>query len=173
EELSLPPLYDELAAALSPQLRWEVVFVDDGSTDGSYRELSRLHESFDNVRVIRLRRNFGKAAALAAGFEQARGEVVVTIDADLQDDPAEISSLLTKLDEGYDVVSGWKVRRQDSLPRRIVSRIYNRTTGWVTGVRLHDMNNGLKAYRAEVVRDLRLYGDLHRYVPVLAHHRGF
>jgi glycosyltransferase involved in cell wall biosynthesis len=173
EEPSLRPLYDELAAALTSGFRWEVVFVDDGSTDGSYRELSKLHDAFDNVRVVRLRRNFGKAAALAAGFQQTRGEVVVTIDADLQDDPAEIPSLLAKLDEGYDVVSGWKVRRQDSLPRRIFSRVYNRTTGWVTGVRLHDMNNGLKAYRAEVVRDLRLYGDLHRYVPVLAHHRGF
>jgi glycosyltransferase involved in cell wall biosynthesis len=173
EELSLRGLYDELAGALEAGFRWEVVFVDDGSTDGSYRELSQLHDAFDNVRVVRLRRNFGKAAALAAGFEQARGEFVVTIDADLQDDPAEIPNLLEKLDEGYDVVSGWKIRRQDSLPRRFFSRIYNRTTGWVTGVRLHDMNNGLKAYRAEVVRDLRLYGDLHRYVPVLAHHRGF
>jgi glycosyltransferase involved in cell wall biosynthesis len=173
EEQSLRPLYGELAAALGPAEAWEVVFVDDGSTDGSYAELKRLHEEFENVRVVQLRRNFGKAAALSAGFEQAQGEAVVTIDADLQDDPAEIPHLLAKLDEGYDLVSGWKVRRRDSLARRMFSRLYNRTTGWVTGVRLHDMNCGLKVYRAEVVRDLRLYGELHRYVPVLAHHRGF
>jgi glycosyltransferase involved in cell wall biosynthesis len=173
EEESLRPLYDELAAALGPEAAWEVVFVDDGSTDGSYAELKRLHEAFSNVRVVQLRRNFGKAAALSAGFEQARGEMVVTIDSDLQDDPAEIPHLLEKLNEGFDLVSGWKVRRRDSFARRMFSRIYNRTTGWVTGVRLHDMNCGLKVYRAEVVRDLRLYGELHRYVPVLAHHRGF
>lgn len=173
EEESLRPLYAELAAALGPESAWEVIFVDDGSTDGSYVELKRLHESFSNVRVIQFRRNFGKAAALSAGFQQARGEAIVTIDADLQDDPAEIPQLLAKLDEGYDLVSGWKVSRKDSLPRRMFSRLYNRTTAWVTGVRLHDMNCGLKAYRAEVVRDLRLYGELHRYVPVLAHHRGF
>jgi glycosyltransferase involved in cell wall biosynthesis len=173
EEQSLRPLYGELAAALGPAEAWEVVFVDDGSTDGSYAELKRLHEEFENVRVVQLRRNFGKAAALSAGFEQAQGEAVITIDADLQDDPAEIPHLLAKLDEGYDLVSGWKVRRRDSLARRMFSRLYNRTTGWVTGVRLHDMNCGLKVYRAEVVRDLRLYGELHRYVPVLAHHRGF
>jgi glycosyltransferase involved in cell wall biosynthesis len=173
EEQSLRPLYEELAAALGPAPAWEVVFVDDGSTDGSYAELRRLHEAFANVRVVQLRRNFGKAAALSAGFQQARGEMVVTIDADLQDDPAEIPHLLAKLDEGFDLVSGWKVRRRDSVARRMFSRLYNRTTGWVTGVRLHDMNCGLKAYRAEVVRDLRLYGELHRYVPVLAHHRGF
>jgi glycosyltransferase involved in cell wall biosynthesis len=173
EEQSLRPLYCELAGALGATEAWEVVFVDDGSTDGSFAELTRLHEEFSNVRVVQLRRNFGKAAALSAGFEQARGETIVTIDADLQDDPAEIPHLLTKLDEGYDLVSGWKVRRRDSFARRTFSRLYNRTTSWVTGVRLHDMNCGLKAYRAEVVRDLRLYGELHRYVPVLAHHRGF
>ena len=173
EEQSLRPLYQELAASLGPEAAWEVVFVDDGSTDGSYAELKRLHEEFGNVRVVQLRRNFGKAAALSAGFDQARGEMIVTIDADLQDDPAEIPHLLAKLDEGFDLVSGWKVRRRDSFARRLFSRVYNSTTGWVTGVRLHDMNCGLKAYRAEVVRDLRLYGELHRYVPVLAHHRGF
>jgi len=173
EEESLRPLYAELAGTLGPETAWEVVFVDDGSTDGSYAELKRLHEEFPNVRVVQLRRNFGKAAALSAGFQQARGEMIVTIDADLQDDPAEIPHLLAMLDEGYDLVSGWKVRRRDSFARRMFSRLYNRTTGFVTGVRLHDMNCGLKAYRAEVVRDLRLYGELHRYVPVLAHHRGF
>jgi glycosyltransferase involved in cell wall biosynthesis len=173
EEHTLRSLYEELAVALDPQGSWEVVFVDDGSTDGSYGELMKLHAAFGNLRVVRLRRNFGKSAALAAGFEEARGEVIVTIDADLQDDPAEIGNLLAKLDEGFDLVSGWKARRRDSLPRRLLSQIYNRATGMVTGVRLHDMNCGLKVFRAEVVQDLRLYGELHRYVPVLAHHRGF
>jgi glycosyltransferase involved in cell wall biosynthesis len=173
EELSLRPLYDELGAALDEEFRWEVVFVDDGSTDGSYRQLMQLHDDFDNVKVVQLRRNFGKAAALTAGFEQACGDLIVTIDADLQDDPAEIPSLVAKLEEGFDLVTGWKECRRDAWPRRVASRIYNRTTGWVTGVTLHDMNCGLKVYRAELARDLNLYGELHRYVPVLAHHRGF
>jgi dolichol-phosphate mannosyltransferase len=173
EEHSLRPLYDELAAALGPAFDWDVVFVDDGSRDGSFGELVRLHEEFDNVRVVRLRRNFGKATALAAGFEHARGDVIVTIDADFQDDPAEIPALVAQLDEGFDLVTGWKLRRRDSLARRLFSRVYNRTTGWVTGVRLHDMNCGLKAFRSEVARDLRLYGELHRYVPVLAHQQGY
>ena len=127
EEATLEPLYDEVRAALEPLgIDWEIVFVDDGSTDGSYRELVRLHAAHLNVRVVRLRRNFGKAAALAAGFEVAAGDVIVTMDADLQDDPAEIPNLLAKLDEGYDVVSGWKCDRHDPFVRRFVSRIYNR-----------------------------------------------
>jgi glycosyltransferase involved in cell wall biosynthesis len=174
EQLSLADLYDELAASLeSQELDWEVVFVDDGSTDGSYQELVRLHSSHLNVRVVRLRRNFGKAAALAAGVEVAAGEIVVTMDADLQDDPAEIPNLIAKLDEGYDVVSGWKCDRQDPFVRRFVSRIYNGATRVATGVKLHDMNCGLKAYRAEVFEHVRLYGERHRFVPVLAHHLGF
>ena len=166
-------LFDELQAALEPlDQPWEAVFVDDGSTDGSFAALTRLHNAKDNVRVVRLRRNFGKAAALAAGFAQARGDVVVTIDADLQDDPAEIPRLLAKLDEGFDLVSGWKAHRRDPLSRRALSRIFNWVTGRVSGLRLHDMNCGLKAYRAEVVKELRLYGELHRFIPVLAHYRG-
>ena len=174
EERSVALLYDELAAALDPLGRsWETVFVDDVSTDGSFAALTRLHAQAPNVRVVRLRRNFGKAAALAAGFGQARGEVVVTIDGDLQDDPAEIPKLLAKLDEGFDLVSGWKTRRRDPWSRRVLSRIFNRMTSWLTGVHLHDVNCGLKAYRAEVVHGLRIYGELHRFIPVLAHHRGF
>ena len=166
-------LYDELESALQPLGRsWEAVFVDDGSTDGSFASLTRLHNAHDNVRVIRLRRNFGKAAALAAGFAQAEGDVVVTIDADLQDDPAEIPRLLAKLDEGFDLVSGWKAHRRDPLTRRALSKIFNWVTGRVSGLRLHDLNCGLKAYRAEVVRGLPLYGELHRFIPVLAHYRG-
>jgi glycosyltransferase involved in cell wall biosynthesis len=174
EERSVALLLDELDSALQPLgAPWEAVFVDDGSTDGSYAALTRLHASRDNLTVVRLRRNFGKAAALAAGFAQARGDVIVTIDGDLQDDPAEIPRLLVKLEEGFDLVSGWKSRRRDPLPRRALSRLFNAVAGWVSGVHLHDINCGLKAYRADVVRGLRLYGELHRFIPVLAHHRGY
>jgi glycosyltransferase involved in cell wall biosynthesis len=172
EAPTLAALYEEVATALAGH-NWEIVYVDDGSTDDSYRELVGLHDLHKNIQVVRLRRNFGKAAALSAGFEAAAGEIVVTIDADLQDDPAEIPELLAKLDEGYDLVSGWKNGRKDSFARRLFSKVYNGTTGFVTGVRLHDMNCGLKAYRAEVLQSVRLYGEMHRFVPVLAHHLGF
>jgi glycosyltransferase involved in cell wall biosynthesis len=174
EELTVTPLYEELAAALAQLGRpWETVFVDDGSTDGSFAALTRLHARYENVRVVRLRRNFGKAAALAAGFAQAAGEVVVTIDADLQDDPGEIPRLLAKLDEGFDLVSGWKTNRRDPRRRRLLSKLFNVVTGRISGLRLHDLNCGLKAYRANVLEDLRIYGELHRFLPVLAHYRGF
>ena len=174
EERSVALLHDELGSALDPLGEpWEVVFVDDGSTDGTFGALTRLHAAHDGVCVVRLRRNFGKAAALQAGFEAAQGEIVVTIDGDLQDDPAEIPRLLAKLEEGFDLVSGWKTKRRDPLSRRIPSRIFNAVTGRLSGLRLHDLNCGLKAYRAEVVRGLRIYGELHRFIPVLAHYRGF
>jgi glycosyltransferase involved in cell wall biosynthesis len=174
EERSVALLHEELEAALEPGGEpWEAVFVDDGSTDGTFAALTRLHARTPNTRVVRLRRNFGKSTALAAGFAQAEGETIVTIDGDLQDDPAEIPQLLAKLDEGFDLVSGWKARRRDPLRRRILSRIFNAVTGRISGLRLHDMNCGLKAYRAEVVRGLALYGELHRFIPVLAHYRGF
>jgi glycosyltransferase involved in cell wall biosynthesis len=174
EELTVEPLYDELARALAERGEpWEVVFVDDGSRDGTHATLARLHAGAPNVRVVRLRRNAGKAAALDAGFREVEGEIVVTIDGDLQDDPAEIPRLLAKLDEGYDLVTGWKTRRNDPLPRRILSRVFNTVTSRLSGVRLHDMNCGLKAFRVEVARELDLYGELHRFVPVLAHDLGF
>lgn len=174
EERSVALLYDELSAAFAGDSRtWEAVFVDDGSSDGTFAALTRLHGANDNVRVVRLRRNFGKAAALDAGFGEAIGDVVVTIDGDLQDDPSEIPRLLAKLDEGYDLVSGWKTKRRDPLTRRIPSRIFNTVAGKVSGVHLHDLNCGLKAYRAEVVEGMQLYGELHRYIPVLAHYRGY
>jgi glycosyltransferase involved in cell wall biosynthesis len=174
EEHSLETLYREIADALDSQNQpFEVVFVDDGSTDGSMEVLTRLNAETTNVVVVHLRRNFGKAAALKAGFLEARGDIIVTIDADLQDDPAEISQLLAKLDEGFDLVSGWKTRRNDPLTRRLFSRLFNWTTGVVSGVRLHDVNCGLKAYRAEVLQGMRLYGELHRFIPVLASYRGF
>ena len=174
EELSVALLYEQLEAALQPEGEpWEAVFVDDGSLDGTFAALTRLHARTPNTKVVRLRRNFGKSAALAAGFAHAQGEIVVTIDGDLQDDPAEIPRLLAKLDEGFDLVSGWKTKRRDPLRRRIVSRIFNAVTGRVSGLRLHDMNCGFKAYRAEVVHGLTLYGELHRFIPVLAYYRGF
>jgi glycosyltransferase involved in cell wall biosynthesis len=174
EEPSLAALLDEITDVMDALGRpWEIVFVDDGSTDGSFAELARLRESHEAVRIVRLRRNFGKAAALAAGFTHARGEAVVTMDSDLQDDPAEIPRLLAKLEEGFDLVSGWKARRRDRWSRRALSRIFNRVTGLLTGVRLHDLNCGLKIYRREVVQDIDLYGELHRFMPVLAHFRGF
>jgi glycosyltransferase involved in cell wall biosynthesis len=174
EERSVALLYDELAAAFAGEgLTWEAVFVDDGSTDGTFGALTRLHDANDNVRAVRFRRNFGKAAALDAGFKEAAGEIVVTIDGDLQDDPAEIPRLLARLDEGYDLVSGWKTKRRDPLTRRIPSKLFNTVAGRVSGIRLHDMNCGLKAYRADVLEGLHLYGELHRYIPVLAHYRGY
>ena len=174
EERSLEALYREIADALEPLGHdYEVVFVDDGSTDTSLAVLSRLHDETTNVVVIHLRRNFGKAAALQAGFVEARGDLVVTIDADLQDDPAEIPKLLAKLDEGFDLVSGWKTRRNDPLARRLFSRVFNWVTGVISGVHLHDVNCGLKAYRAEVLHGIRLYGELHRFIPVLASYRGY
>jgi len=174
EESSLEELYREIAAALEPRGEpFEVVFVDDGSTDGSLAALGRIHDAMSNVVIVQLRRNFGKAAALQAGFLEARGEVIVTIDADLQDDPAEIPQLLAKLDEGCDLVSGWKTRRNDPFLRKLFSRIFNWTTGLISGVRLHDVNCGLKAYRAEVLQDMRLYGELHRFIPVLAAYQGY
>jgi glycosyltransferase involved in cell wall biosynthesis len=174
EERSVRLLYEELQASLDAlDEPWEAVFVDDGSTDGSFGALTRLHAAAPNVRVVRLRRNFGKSAALAAGFAVAEGDTVVTIDGDLQDDPAEIPRLLAKLDEGFDLVSGWKTKRRDPWRRRLLSRIFNAVTSRVSGLRLHDMNCGLKAYRAEVLRGLRIYGELHRFLPVLAHYRGY
>jgi glycosyltransferase involved in cell wall biosynthesis len=174
EERSVGLLYEELQAALDPlDEPWEAVFVDDGSADGSFGALTRLHAAATNVRVVRLRRNFGKSAALAAGFGVAEGETVVTIDGDLQDDPSEIPRLLAKLDEGFDLVSGWKTKRRDPWRRRLPSRIFNAVTSRVSGLRLHDMNCGLKAYRAEVLRGVRIYGELHRFLPVLAHYRGY
>jgi glycosyltransferase involved in cell wall biosynthesis len=174
EEQSLRPLLEEISAALEERGEpFEVVFVDDGSTDGSLAVLQQLHDESTNVVAVHLRRNFGKAAALQAGFLEAQGDVIVTMDADLQDDPAEIPQLLAKLDEGFDLVSGWKTRRNDPWARRVFSRMFNWATGAVSGVELHDVNCGLKAYRAEVLKGMRIYGELHRFIPVLAAYRGF
>lgn len=173
EEPSVDPLYRQLAAALDPHREWEVVYVDDGSVDNTFSELVALHAAHSNVRVVRLRKRLGKAAALDAGFAEASGDVIVTIDGDLQDDPAEIPKLLAKLDEGFDLVSGWKTTRKDPITRRVPSRLFNSVAGWLSGTHLHDMNCGLKAFRADVARELTLYGELHRFIPLLAADRGF
>jgi glycosyltransferase involved in cell wall biosynthesis len=175
EEESIEALYEQLSEALGDVGRpYEVIFVDDGSSDGSFETMKSLHDrDNDHVRVIQFRRNFGKTAALAAGFRQARGEVVVTMDADLQDDPAEIGVLLDELDKGYDLVGAWRLRRQDPLSKTLPSRIFNAAVSAMTGVGMHDFNCGFKAYRREVTKDLKLYGDLHRFVPVLAHWQGY
>ncbi len=174
EAENLELLYDRLQDALSQLDRtYELIFVDDGSTDGSFTVLTRLQARNDHMRVIRLRRNFGQTAAFAAGFDHSRGDVVVTMDADLQNDPMDIHKLFGKIDEGYDVVSGWRVDRQDPfLTRRLPSYIANRLISWVTGVMLHDYGCSLKAYRREVVENLKLYGGMHRFIPALASWMG-
>jgi dolichol-phosphate mannosyltransferase len=151
----------------------QIVLVDDGSRDGSWEAIERLSDRDARVLGIRFRRNFGKAAALSAGFDAAAGEVIVTMDADLQDSPREIPKLLAKLDEGFDVVSGWKIQRRDPWHKRWPSKAFNFMVGRLTGVRLHDHNCGLKCFRRDVIHEIRLYGELHRFVPVLAAARGF
>jgi glycosyltransferase involved in cell wall biosynthesis len=174
---SLRTLHAELQATLDPLDMpggYEMIFVDDGSTDGSADVLSDLYENDTRVQVIQFRRNFGKSAALAAGFSAACGSYVVTLDADLQDVPAEIPTLLAPIErDEADLVSGWKADRQDPLTKTLPSMIFNRVVRMVSGVQLHDFNCGFKAYRSEVLSEIQLYGELHRYIPVLAHFRGF
>jgi glycosyltransferase involved in cell wall biosynthesis len=174
EAESLPQLVGELdRVAETEGYELQIILVDDGSTDGTWQVISRLATGDLRILGIRLRRNFGKAAALRAGFDAAEGERIVTLDGDLQDDPAEIVSLLAKLDEGFDVVSGWKRERHDPWHRVMLSRMFNWLVRMMTGVMLHDHNCGLKAFRREVIHEIRLYGELHRFVPVLAAAKGF
>src|SRR5258707_5779870 len=177
EEQNVRPLYEKLSAQLNALgQNYEVIFVDDGSTDKTFAELKTLHDDHPGiVRVVRFRRNFGKTPALVAGFSRCRGEVIFTMDGDLQDDPEEIPNFLKKLDEGYDLVSGWKYPRLDPITKTFPSRVFNGMVSTMTGVHLHDINNGFKAYRREVIEDshLKLYGEFHRFVPVMAHWRGY
>ncbi len=174
EEENIPHLYERLTSEMEHLgLPYEIIAVDDGSRDQSFALLRDLARADRRLRVVRFRRNFGQTAAFSAGFDRARGEVVVTIDADLQNDPADIGALLAKIEEGYDVVSGWRAHRQDPfLNRRLPSIIANRLISWATGVRLHDYGCSLKAYRLEVVRGIRLYGELHRFIPAIASWQG-
>lgn len=171
---SLPILHAKIRAVMDAVGQtWEIIYVDDGSTDGSKVALRTLQVGDDHVVLAIQRRNFGKSLALDTGFALARGAIVITMDADLQDESDEIPHLLAALDDGYDVVSGWKQHRQDPPSKTVPSRIANSITARLTGLHMHDMNSGFKAYRREVVRSLRLYGDLHRYIPALAHYNGF
>lgn len=170
EEENIIPLYEELNSVLS-QIgdSYEMIFVDDGSTDGSYSQLKTLHQSDQNIRVIRFRRNFGQTSAFAAGFNYARGELIVTLDADGQNDPADIPLLLNKLKEGdFDIVTGWRVNRKESLSRRIVSKTANRIISRSSSVSIHDRGCSLKLFKSEVVKQMNLYGQLHRFLPELA-----
>jgi glycosyltransferase involved in cell wall biosynthesis len=175
EEGSVEDLAGRVAAVLDGLgRRFEIIFVDDGSTDGTVRGVRAARERDPRVKLVRLRRNFGKAAALTAGFDQSRGRILVTMDGDLQDDPEEIPRFLTTLEEqDLDLVSGWKRRRQDPASKRLPSRLFNWVTRRLAQVDLHDFNCGFKAYRREVLAEIAVYGELHRYIPVLASRRGF
>jgi len=174
EAESLPELVERIAAAAeSIQRTWEVWIIDDGSSDETFAVVEQLASQRAQVHGLSFGRNFGKAAALAAGFKAAAADIVITMDADLQDDPAEIPALVAKIEEGWDLVSGWKQDRKDSFIKNNTSKVFNFFTSAMCGLKLHDFNCGLKAYRREVTRRVRLYGEMHRYVPALAHLDGF
>src|SRR5689334_6717184 len=174
EEPNLRPLHAKLDQALKALGRSaEIVYVDDGSTDGSLKILREIAQNDSRVRVVALRRNYGQTAAMAAGIDAARGKVLIPMDADLQNDPADIARLLDKLDEGYDVVSGWRKNRKDKMiTRKLPSMIANRLISWIGGVPLHDYGCSLKAYRRESLQDVRLYGEMHRFIPIYASWAG-
>ena len=176
EEESLPELTGWITRTISREnWEYEIIMVDDGSRDGSWDAITRLAAKDSHIHGIRFRRNYGKSAALYHGFKAAKGNVVVTMDADLQDSPEEIPEMYRMITEdGWDIVSGWKQHRQDNkLTKNLPSKLYNATARWITGIRLHDMNCGLKAYRNEVVKNIEVYGEMHRYIPYLAKNAGF
>lgn len=176
EEESLPILCDWIQRVMiANKFSYEIILIDDGSTDKSWHTIEELHNNNPNIKAIKFRRNYGKSAALNTGFEAAKGEVVITMDADLQDSPDEIPELYRMIkEESFDIVSGWKKKRYDSkLTKNIPSKIYNGITRRMTGIKLHDMNCGLKAYRIDVVKSIEVYGEMHRYIPVIAKWAGF
>ena len=175
EEESLYELYARIKESLDSIAisKYEIIFIDDGSTDSSIEVIKKIHLEDNRIHCLRFRRNYGKSAALSVGFKRARGKYVITMDADLQDDPAEIPNLIDKLDEGYDLVSGWKKHRYDPISKTLPSKFFNAVTSIASGIKLHDFNCGLKAYKSEVIKTLHIYGEMHRYIPALAHWEGF
>jgi glycosyltransferase involved in cell wall biosynthesis len=176
EEATLAPLLEKIAETVQSHSlgEFEVIFIDDGSTDSSWETIKQLKKKYPNqITAIRFRRNLGKAAGLSAGFARTKADTILTMDADLQDEPAEIPNLLAKLNEGYDCVSGWKQLRQDPIGKTLPSRVFNAATRAASGVKIHDFNCGFKAYRAEAIHSIDLYGELHRYIPVLLAAEGF
>jgi glycosyltransferase involved in cell wall biosynthesis len=171
EELNVEELYQRIAAVLTRD-DVEFLFVDDGSTDTTYARLSAIAEKDSRVKLVRFRRNYGQTAALSAGIDHSRGEIIVPMDGDLQNDPNDVPRLLAKLDEGFDVVSGWRIDRQDAFHRRLPSTLANRMISWISGVHLHDYGCSLKAYRRSVLEEVRLYGEMHRFVPIYASWQG-
>ena len=170
---SINELYKQLLKALQEFSRYEIIFIDDGSSDGSVETIKKISELDNSINLIQFHRNYGKSAALAEGFKHAKGNYIVTMDADLQDDPKEISNLINKLEEGFDLVSGWKKDRKDPLSKRLPSKLFNFVTRLFTGVNIHDFNCGLKIYRKAVVKTLELYGGRHRYIPAMAGQKKF
>ena len=170
---SIKELYDQLKKGLEQYTPYEIIFVDDGSSDGSVETIKKLSKLDNSIIFIQFHRNYGKSVALSEGFKYANGNYVVTMDADLQDDPSEIKNLINKLEEGYDLVSGWKKDRKDPLSKRLPSKLFNFVTRMVTGVRIHDFNCGLKIYKKAVVKTLELYGGRHRYIPAMAGQKRF
>jgi glycosyltransferase involved in cell wall biosynthesis len=173
EQDNIGPLYDQITQTLSGKFSYEIIFVDDGSTDNSFAVLGRLQEADAKMRVIRFRKNFGQTAALSAGFNHAQGKIIIAIDADLQNDPADIPEMIAKLNEGFDVVSGWRKERHDNAVSRLLpSIVANWLIARITGVKLHDFGCTLKAYRREVLAETKLYGEMHRFIPALASWSG-
>ena len=173
EKESIPDLYLEICDAVPGNSDWEIIFVDDGSSDGSKDEIEKIISKDPKVKLISFYRNFGKSAALSEGFKHSRGDIIITMDADLQDDPAEIPNLINKINEGYDLVSGWKKVRHDPWTKTFPSKIFNFVTRLLTGVKIHDFNCGLKAYRNSVVKSIEIFGGRHRYIPALAGQKNF
>ncbi len=174
EEDSVRPLINEInKALLNKAIQYEILLIDDGSKDNSLQIIKELNAQNKKIKYFSFQKNYGKSAALQVGFSNATGDAVITMDADLQDDPGEIINLLKKLDEGYDLVSGWKKKRQDPVIKKVSSRFFNFITRVMTGIKIHDFNCGLKAYRKDVVKNVKVYGELHRYVPVLANWQGY
>ena len=174
EEKNIPILVDRIKDVMSGvDSNYEIIFVDDGSTDGTFNVLKSLYEKNVIHKVIEFRRNFGKSVALSAGFKLAEGNIIITMDGDLQDDPVEIPNFIEKVNGGYDLVVGWKFNRKDPLSKTVPSKIFNKLTSVLTGLEIHDFNCGFKAYKKDIVKNLRIYGELHRYIPVLARGMGY